>query len=203
VHIPTHHLRVEICYTLTMTKYILHGGNTKEDNEENNAFFKEMTSGQSDQINILLCYFARADEEINECAKQDKDKFIKESENKNLIFEVLDSEKLADQVKKADVIYFRGGNTAKLKEKLSQTSNLEELLKDKVVGGSSAGVYVFTRFFWENDTEEFMEGLGFLNLKAFCHYTEEHSDRRDQLLNHGENLPLLILPNYKWVIFFK
>ncbi|MDP3093491.1 MAG: hypothetical protein Q8N16_01890 [bacterium] len=46
-----------------MTKYILHGGYTKEINRDNDSFFTEITADAKNGAQILLCYFARKSEE--------------------------------------------------------------------------------------------------------------------------------------------
>lgn len=186
-----------------MTKYILHGGQTRETNDDNRSFFRETTSGFESKIKILLCYFSREEQEILECASQDKDLFIKNSSNKSINFEIADENNLSEQLKKTDIFYLRGGNTVQLVEKMRKTENLETLFEDKVVAGSSAGVYVFAKYFWENDNDKIGEGLGIFNIKAFCHYAPNDAEKIKQLIEYKENLPLFTLPNFKWVIWYK
>lgn len=186
-----------------MTKYILHGGNSKEINPDNDSFFREMTSCSKGKILILLNYFSREDNEIETLAKQDQQRFIQNSDNKELDFEIADPDQLTEQIKKADVLYIRGGDTGKLKNKLSKTPHFEQLIKEKVIAGSSAGVYVLSRYYYGNDSARIGEGLGVLNFKAFCHYTPNDQHIVQQLLDYKENLPLLTLPNYKWVVIYK
>lgn len=186
-----------------MTKYILHGGNTREVNPDNDSFFQEMTLGGKGKTLVLLNYFSREDNEIEELAKQDKQRFLLNSKNKELEFEIAQPEIFAEQLKKAYVMYMRGGETDKFKEKLSRTSNIEKLFKNKVIAGSSAGVYVLSKYYWGNDNAKIGEGLGILNFKAFCHYQPKDIDIIEKLLQHKEDLPLLVLPNYKWVVLYR
>jgi len=44
------------------TKYILHGGNAQEVNEENDLFFGEIIKDFSESANVLLVQFAAIDE---------------------------------------------------------------------------------------------------------------------------------------------
>jgi len=186
-----------------MTKYILHGGNTKELNEDNNGFFREMTLGLPGRVHVLLNYFSRLDSEIEECAKEDKRRLLKNSQNKDLSFEIADPQKFIDQLKKCNIMYMRGGDSAKLIKMMSPFSDLKELFKNKVIVGSSAGVYVMTRYYWENDTGILGEGLGILNFKVYCHYNPNDINIVNKLQEYKENLPLLTLPNCKWVIFYQ
>lgn len=186
-----------------MTKYILHGGQTRELNDDNNNFFSEITSGFEGKIKILLCYFAREEEEILECASKDKELFIKNSKNKSIEFEIADENRLSEQLRQNDIFYIRGGDTEQLVEKINKTENLEILFENKVVAGSSAGVYVLTKYFWGNDSDKIGEGLGIFNIKAFCHCTPNDWKKIKQLLEYKEDLPLLTLPNFRWEIWYK
>lgn len=185
-----------------MTKYILHGGNTRETNPDNDNFFREMTTGSTEKTTVLLNYFSRENAEIEDLAKQDKQRFLENSENKNLEFEIAEPESLAEQLKKAFVMFVRGGASRQLTDKLLLTPNLMECFKNKVIAGSSAGVYALVKYYWENDNSKIGEGLGILNFKAFCHYTPEQTDIVQKLINYKEDLPLLTLPNHKWIVLY-
>jgi len=186
-----------------MTKYILHGGNSKEINPDNDSFFKEMTLGSKGRTLVLLNYFSREESVIPELAKQDKARFLANSENKDLEFEIANEDKLSEQLKNANVMYMRGGETEWLVKKLSKIQNLEKLFEGKVIAGSSAGVYALSKYCWENDSKRLGDGLGILNFKAFCHYSPQDTEIIEKLLAYKEELPLLVLPNYKWVVYYK
>ena len=183
-----------------MTKYLLHGGITRDVNSENEGFFSEMVTELS-RGRVLLVYFAREENEVEDCRREDVARFLQF--DKELEFEVATEENLEEQIKSADVIYLRGGKTEWLVEKMGKVSSLKELFEGKVVGGFSAGVYVLAKYYFENDTEELGEGLGILNIKAFCHYSPDRKDILDKLISFKENLPVLTLPNYKWVTIYK
>ncbi len=187
-----------------MTKFIIHGGSTGKTNIDNDSFFSEMTREINGKTLILLCYFSRKDNEVDKCFDQDKQRLIKNSKNKNLIFELAKEKTLRAQLVRANVFYMRGGNTAKLVEKLSQTKNISRLLKDKVIAGSSAGAYVLSKHYWENDTGKLGNGLGILNFKMLCHSLRDgRTDIAKKLLKYKKDLPLLTLPDYKWIVIFK
>lgn len=186
-----------------MTKYILHGGDTREINPDNNGFFREMTLGSKDKILVLLNYFAREDSEVEGLAEQDKQRFLQNYDGKDLEFEIAHPEQLIGQISRADVMYMRGGETNWLKEKLLKTPNLTELFKNKVIAGSSAGAYVLSKYYWGNDTNKLGDGLGIINFKTYCHYQPKDSGILNKLTAYKEKLPLLVLPNYKWVVFYQ
>lgn len=185
-----------------MIKFILHGGYTREINPDNDSFFREITLGLRGRVTVLLNYFSREENETEECSHQDKKRFLENSENKDLNFEISEPETFAQQLEKSQVLYVRGGDTEKLIAKISQNPNISQYLKDKVVGGSSAGVYVWCKYFWENDDRKIGKGIGTLNFKALCHYRPEDDQVVKRLLDFKEKLPLLVLPNFKWQVFF-
>lgn len=186
-----------------MTKFILHGGNTRDFNEYNDSFFREMTAESTGKIKILLNYFSRENNEVAQCAEQDKKRILQHSVNKNVDFDIAAPNSMARQLETADVLYIRGGDTEKLVNIMKTIPRFHELLEHKVVAGSSAGVYVLAKYYWENDTDVLGEGLGILNLKARCHYQLQDKEIINKLLDHKERLPLLTLPNYKWVVLFQ
>jgi len=186
-----------------MTKYILHGGRGRESNSDNDSFFREMTLGLNGKVRILLNYFATVEESKNEnYFKEETERLLQDSENKNLEFEVAQIENLKEQMERADVMYLRGGSSRKLIEAISKTPNLEKLFEGKIIAGSSAGAYALSKYYVSNDSGKIGEGLGILNIKCYCHY-EEGDKNVPMLKAYKENLPILTLPNYKWAIFYK
>lgn len=185
-----------------MIKYILHGGNSREVNPDNNSFFREMTLTSKGKTLVLLNYFSREDSEIEELAEQDKQRILQNSHNQDLEFEIAVPERLSEQLSRVNIMYMRGGETDKLTEKMKLTPNLVQLFNNKVIAGSSAGVYVLSKYYWGNDSAKLGTGLGILNFKTYCHYKPEDNEIMQKLLTYKEQLPLLVLPNYKWVVLY-
>ncbi len=187
-----------------MTKYVLHGGNTGELNSDNNAFFAEMTADLPGKIKFLLNYFAREDGEVEKCAKDDKKRLLDNSGNKDIEFQITDPTKIAEQIRWCDVMYMRGGETKKLLDQMKKVSNLESLFQNKVITGSSAGVYILVKYYRGNISNRLDEGLGILNLKSFCHYSPDEGKNLQELIEYGDkNLPVLTLPNFKMAVLYK
>ena len=186
-----------------MTKFILHGGNAKEINEDNDSFFHEMTLGTTGKARILLNYFSREDDEVIQCAEQDKERILQTSDNKKLVFDIATPSTMEKQLCTCNVMYMRGGETSRLTNKMRTVPHLQKLFNSKVIAGSSAGVYVLSKYYWENDTLALGEGLGIFNLKAYCHYQPSDKEIVSRILKYKEDLPLLALPNYKWIILYR
>ncbi len=183
-----------------MTKYILHGGYTRERNFDNDSFYKEWAQGLKGRIKILLCFFAEFKEKYFD---EDKERLLKQNENKDFQLEIATVDSFEDQVKSSDVIYFRGGSMSNLIGALRKFPNLEKHFSGKVIVGSSAGAYALSKYFWNNDKNELQDGLGILNIKCFCHYKNEDKENLKKLLDYKENLPIITLPDYKWVTIYR
>lgn len=187
-----------------MTKYILHGGGVSNKTEDNQKFFFEVTKGLSGPVNILCVYYAKEEkEEWPELLVEDKINFSSAAPQKNLNFMMASDEASAfiEQIKAADIIYLRGGNSHVLQSYLEKVEELESLWHGKVIAGSSAGGLVLSKYYYENDDNTFNKGLGILPIKAFCHYTEKKSEKLKQLKEFGENIETIYaIPEEKFFI---
>jgi len=188
-----------------MTKYILHGGNTSEDNKDNNSFFYEIANSVPKHGLLLLNYFSRDKNDVERCYKQDTNKIIKVSKRKDIKYEITDENILKEQLKKASGMYMRGGRTPQLQKKLLKTKNLENLFKKKTISGSSAGAYVLSRYYCGNTFNKNRKGLGILDIKLRVHYKEKDDKIViPELLAYKEKyLPLVTLGDHKWIVMYK
>lgn len=186
-----------------MTKYILHGGATGKQSEDNTNFFLEMTKGVAGSLTILCVYFSRPKEEWLSLFAQDKERFSSVCPTKNLHCILADdhSNFFKEQLQKSDVVYMRGGKTDMLMETLRQVKNFGALLSDKVVGGSSAGACVLSTYFYTGTPgSKIREGFGILPIKIFVHYNEDKQDELEALKSHGVHLPVYKIPEEKFFI---
>jgi len=184
-----------------MTKYILHGGNTSTQSEDNNKFFFEIIKDLPSPINLLIVYFSREDEEWPKLLKQDKKVInsIAEGKSINFVLADKDTKKFVQQVKNADAIYMRGGETSMLKKALIGIKDLKGLFDNKVIAGSSAGAYVLSRYYMSS-RGEMGEGLGILPIKTFAHYEESRKSELDKLKHFGDKLTTYPLEEMKFVV---
>jgi hypothetical protein len=92
------------------TTYILHGEETSRDSSDNELFFKQFTSlVNKNNVNILLCYWARDKKDWNKLEERDWPK-IKRQTNKSVNYSVLqDPITLNEQMKDYDVLYVAAG----------------------------------------------------------------------------------------------
>ncbi|HEV7702229.1 MAG TPA: Type 1 glutamine amidotransferase-like domain-containing protein [Candidatus Paceibacterota bacterium] len=192
------------------TKFILHGGYTRTDNEMNRSFFEEITRDVPDGGTILLCYFASQEEDVQKKFQEDSISIKKQTHSKNLKFLLATEENFMDQVKKASAIYIRGGSTPKLLETLNKYPDFKNNLKNKTVAGSSAGAYAIgnhSPFHSDETGEEVRQGLGLLPLPIACHYESESlaPNKRSltRLKSLDPKLEPILLKDFEWKIINK
>ncbi len=189
-----------------MTKYILHGGKIKGAKPLDDAFYREVTLGSIGKTKILLNYFSRKAGEYDVFAEIDKKRFMENSENKNLEFDIADPKKFRKQLQWCSAMYMMGGDTSLLMSLLLPTKNLRELFSEKIIAGSSAGANVLSNYYWSNQHSKIMEGLGILDIKVKAHFHAESKKEREvleKLLAHKEDLPLITLPEYYSVVVYR
>lgn len=187
-----------------MTKYILHGGFTRSDNELNRTFYAEMVRDVPEGGNVLLIYFASDDADVPQKSKEDSESLIKQAEGKNITITIASKENLIEEIKAAHSIYLRGGDTDKLLEILKQYPNLSSLFEGKTVAGSSAGAYVLSTLYYSNLVGTIEEGLGVLPIRTVCHYNSERfpnlGDAVELMKGKQEDLELVVLKDCEWQI---
>jgi peptidase E len=188
-----------------MTKYILHGGYTKLENDSNRAFFREIVKDLLDTATILLVYFAREDVEIPKLFERDKKSFLGTGK-KDLNFLVASSEDFIQQIQNADAVYLSGGETEKLLNTLKQFPAFAKAVTGKVVAGSSAGAYALARYYYSNSRNTVSEGLGILPVKVVCHFKSKihdvpATDPVELMEKYSENLELVVLADCESRLF--
>lgn len=189
-----------------MTKFILHGGRLAENNLHNASFFSEFSKTLNEGDTVLFIGFAREDEkERQEIFKRDTG-LIQQHTDKKLVFENVELSTLREQVKKASAVFVTGGNTPVLVTALQTIDNelWKELLKNKVVAGSSAGVYVWSEKYFAGLYGEIRAGLGIIPYKTLVHFgnSDFNADRTalQHLIEDGEDTNILVLRDFEWVI---
>ena len=189
-----------------MTKYILHGGFTREDNESNTAFFEEFGKDIPNNGKVLLVYFAsRTEEGLKESYEWHVKKLKEIFTNKNLNICIATKENFIDELKQSDAVFFNGGSTNNLLNVLRTYPNLRPLVKNKTVAGSSAGAYILATLGASHHEEAVREGLGFIPIRVVCHFESPKlppSQASVEVLEKTrQDLEIVYLKDYEWKIF--
>ena len=189
-----------------MTKFILHGGFTREENESNRLFFVEFMSGLTEGDTILLVLFATRDEKEKPMQCEDFMRHCREvTSEQNFNFILATEEHFLQEIEVSKAVFFNGGSTNKLMTVLRTYENFKSLLTDKTVAGSSAGAYALAQMGTSHDEEIFREGLGFVPIRVVCHYQSPtlppFGASVEILKNTSPELELLYLKDYEWKVF--
>ncbi len=180
------------------TKFILHGGFTPGEKQENDAFLKEILSTAPKEAKILLVYFAKEVDRVPKNRDEDIEQFNKNKRDKTLLFETASEELFSEQVQKSDIIYLHGGHSDKLLKTLKKFLNLRQLFKGKIIAGDSAGANVLVSVFYSKSMGV-SEGFGLIPIKIICHYSE---DNKDKLNDIKPDMEILFLPEYQFKVFY-
>lgn len=183
-----------------MTKFILHGGRTSDKTWENKEFFQEIVRNVKNP-KILLVNFAAIEKRWPELVAQEKNQFLVYTKNKKLKFIEANkkTETLINQIKKANIIYLRGGADDLLK-KYFKKLNLKKLFKNKIVAGTSAGANLLSKYYFSSSKDRVRLGQNVLPIKLFCHYNKNKEKELVRLKNFRENLPTYTLKEYQQII---
>jgi len=142
--------------------------------------------------------FFQIESEVYKPRFQEREQWIDNDVN----FILAKEENFIDELKKADTVYMRGGDTFKLLDFLRKFPEFKDLIKDKVVAGSSAGAYVLAKYFYENDVDVIGEGIGILPIKIIAHYDEaKHKEIIKKLEKTGEDMELVLLREFESKVF--
>lgn len=202
---PAKHKRFEpqgvfVCYTYDMsTKYILHGGNAQDVNDENQCFFQEILSAHHDHVNVLLVQFAAVSEKQEIYRERHVAQFERAKGSSTLSYEVSNEEKFDEQLKWADVVYLCGstGGTVRLLDVLSRIQDFKQKLEGKTVAGESAGANTLSVNCYSR-SNGIMHCLGIVPVNIIAHY---QSGDELEMMNLDNNLENIMLRNYEFRVF--
>lgn len=189
-----------------MTKYILHGGFSRKDNESNRTFFSELVSDVPEGGTVLLVYFASGPgDDFNLRFNNHKQQIISQAQGKSLYLVLANETDFIAQLQEADAIYFNGGDTNILLATLRKYIDFKEFLKGKTVAGSSAGAYALATYGTAHSGEHARKGLGLLPVRVVCHFeSPELPPSKTSLEEIGKTateLELVFLKDYEWQAF--
>ena len=190
-----------------MTKYIIHGGFTRYENELNNLFYKEFVKDIPDSGTILVIFFASGNEDRKEAFEDQKRKFTEASNGKSFNCVYATEEHFIEQLAQADALFINGGDTTVLLRTLRQFENIQSYFTQPTIAGSSAGAYALAKWGTAHTEEHIREGLGLLPLRVICHHESEELPPSNNSLKEikeiAEDLELVKLKDCEWKVFEK
>lgn len=161
------------------TKIILAGGYMSKAADYGAEFCKEVVKYIDHPVRILECLFGLNHEAWEEALEREKQMFLKALPNIKIQFLIADKTIFVSQIKNADIICFRGGNTQQLYYVLKEIAGWQETIRDKIVVGTSAGAYILSEFYVHaSESPELKRGFGLVQTKTVAHYRSDflHKD---------------------------
>ena len=188
------------------TTFILHGGETSIKNENNRKFYQSWVESFDQYFvpTVLLVYFGRKEDRDHQGYEKDTERFARYTDNRKADFIIAnrDLDVFQEQLKKADVVYFRGGSSERTMNSMKPLDDdLLFLLKGKVVAGASAGVMLFSKYGRSNTTGHWREGLGLFPWVSFVHWSEEFRNTLEEFKkeHQDEDLEYILLPETEFI----
>lgn len=185
------------------TTFIFHGGGGfthEKSGDENADFYKELIAHVPENGKILQIPFAKDADRAASAVDQFNRNIDKYKDHKNVTVELASREKLISQILSSDVLFLHGGVSLQLLDILKQYPGLGQAIEGKVVAGVSAGMNVWSTFFYSPSAGGVFAGLGILPIKTIPHYVEEYKGKLDGV---GPGLEEVLLPEYTYRIFYK
>ncbi len=181
------------------TTFVLHGGRTSIESEQNNQFFAKFTSlVDKDQVNILMCYFSRDKSEWQGLFDRDTKKVLANTTKKVNFYVPENPADLKEKIGSYDVLFVSGGDAPPIESLYSDLTWLKEKLDGKVYLGSSMGTFaVSTKYvlsFDEQDSKSIRAGIGLLPINTLVHWDkEQNKQEKIAMLQKDSNLPIITL----------
>jgi len=189
-------------------RIILHGGNSDRDTEKNEKFYDELIGGiDGPGIRVLCVYFARPEHRWQDSYDDDKITFrrLEREKGREIETRLAKSAELDDfmqDISWADVVFINGGMKGHLKDTLLSigAERFWQVLDGKTLVGISAGANVLSKYYYSMVAGAIREGTGFLNIKLLTHYSDDEPEQMEALKAHGENLPIVTIPEEEYVL---
>lgn len=177
------------------TKFILVGGYPHKAPDGGKAFYKSLVKDSDKRTKILVCLFARPQENWPKAFQQDKDFFALNLPEVPVEMRMATREGFMEELAWCDSVYFRGGDID-LTAIMAQYPHWQDRLQGKVVAGSSMGADMLSSYYFNIVTNIVEKGSGTTSAKVIVHWrSPEYKDTEweegyVQLQNTGEDLPI-------------
>ena len=162
-----------------MIRFFLHGWYLWVLSEGNKKFFLELLeASKKREVRILIIPFARVESRWEEKKKEIQDRFSSVKWKKEIHVELAEYSipKMVQQIRENDIILLWWWATEKLQNTLALIENLKDKLDWKIVAWSSAGTLVFSKYYYENDTASYHNGLALISVGMICHWKNQEME---------------------------
>lgn len=189
---------------MSADKFILVGGYPHKALDGGKAFYRSLVQGFVEPVKVLVCLFARPEENWHKAFQQDKDYFASNLPETRVEIRLATRENFFEELEWCDTIYFRGGDID-LVTIMVQYPDWQNRLHEKTVAGSSMGAYMLSTYYLDILTNSVEKGCGITNTKVGVHWkSPEYANTRWEegyvaLQNTGEDLPIYKLAEGEFI----
>ena len=187
-----------------MTHFFLHGWRADIDSEKNKNFFQALCKYGN---HILVLPFGLDREE--EWYLVYRNRFVENNGDKKLsvVCAHRDTQLLIEQIKNSDILFFSGWKPYKHFDVINKIENFKELIKDKIVAGTSWWAIMRAQAYYSANAENCREGDGSIPVKLIAHrWSQKHPwiswEERKKLLDaFWEKLLISTTPEQEYIEF--
>lgn len=177
-------------------KFLLHGGRVLDECVENRTYFRRIVDSLFCP-RVLVVLFAKHPDRV-EAAEQALLARFSQATDSVLDLQFASEDSLYSQMEWADVLYFHGGQSLRLVDRMRpHLDHLRTCCGGRVIAGESAGVNMLHQWFVSHSEGGLREGLGILPGAVICH----HDGLGDASMPSGA--PQLRLPELYFTEFSK
>lgn len=191
-----------------MTTFLLHGGATSKQNENNNQFFKQLVElVPKNEVHVVLCYWARPKDEHKQLISRDSET-ISNQTNKHIIFHTaVNPSHLSKLLEACDALYVAGGDDQLIEPYYKELDFLKDKLKNKIYAGSSMGAFLVSESYVlsydSQDDNSVHTGVGLLPIQILCHWdVETKKQQKITLLTNYSDKPIISLDECNFVTLY-
>lgn len=186
-----------------MTHFFLHGWRTWVHSDTNIQFFQKLCTYGN---NILIFPFGLDNQE--EWYTEYKERFTLHNPEKQLsiVCAHRDTQELIKQIETSDILFFSGGRPYNHFEVIDTIENFKELIKDKIIAGSSGWAIMRSYAYYSSNAEHTGQWNSFLPIKIIAHRWANKpwlswEERKKILENFWEKLPIYTIPEQEFIEF--
>lgn len=151
-----------------MTKYILAGGNDFKTPVFGSRLASEFKK-TLDTFKILSCFFS-SPAEVWKLNAEKWEPWFRKNVDSIESYDYATPGTFEEKTMNADILYFHGGNSELLLKTVDEIKNLEQLFKNKIVVGSSAGANMLAKNFWSSTYKKPGKGKAIVPVSIMVHY---------------------------------
>lgn len=180
-----------------MTRYIISGGDSTLTAQAEANFYSSMLTLAPTNPAVLLILFARPEHDYSQILEQTSQQISKYVNVSALNVASGSKSVFMKQLRLADIIIIRGGDTKKLLLALKKLNIKNADLSEKVIVGSSAGANVLASNYYSLTNKRVEAGLGLIKINLVVHYRSKKYKGIDWdgiSLRFKDQLPTVALP---------